>query len=506
VPVAVPGVVYTPRAITAPMVRRALGPLPGDVRSLRVCDPAVGEGAFLLEAIDFLAAKGGVSKRLVAETCVFGVDIDARAVANARDAIAIATGARLTNQLRVADALACEWPQRFDAVIGNPPYIRQELLADKGALRRFEAYDGVADLYVYFVELAHRLLAPGGRWCLVVPNKWLTAAYGRPLRAYLARHGCVEGLVDLSRAPALFAADAFPCVVWGTRDRASGPIRATRGDLAALDRDGVPHERWRAEPWHVDTAADRALIARLEARWPALGDVAGRPARGIVTGCNRAFVIDEATRARLDAGGDWIRPLIRGRDIRPLATTRDRYLIVVDHGTPLASVPRAIRDHLAAFRDALEPRPAEHRGAWHGRKPGTYAWYQLQDPVGPLSRSRAPRMFYQDIQTQPACYLDATGALVPDTTVWALPCADPMVLAVLSSSLYRWYAQRRFPPALNGAVRPKLAYIRALPIATGDARIARLIERRDLAALDAAVLDAYALTDAERVLLRTAAK
>ena len=80
------------------------------------------------------------------------------------------------------------------------------------ALRRYAVYDGVADYYVYFLELAQRIAR---RWCLIVPNKWLTAAYGRPLRAFLA--GRVEGLVDFGRALPLFRnADAFPCIVWGT--------------------------------------------------------------------------------------------------------------------------------------------------------------------------------------------------------------------------------------------------------------------------------------------------
>jgi hypothetical protein len=102
--------------------------------------------------------------------------------------------------------------------------------------------------------------------------------------------------------------------------------------------------------------------------------------------------------------------------------------------------------------------------------------------VVPLAKSRAPRLFYQDIQTAPACCLDPTGELVPDTTVWILPSADRFLLAVLNSPLYAWYARRRFPPALNGAVRPKLEYMRALPIATPPpalhAQISALVGRQ----------------------------
>jgi hypothetical protein len=111
---------------------------------------------------------------------------------------------------------------------------------------------------------------------------------------------------------------------------------------------------------------------------------------------------------------------------------------------------------------------------------------------------------------------------VPDTTVWILPTADRYVLAVLNSPLYGWYARRRFPPALNGAVRPKLEYLRAFPIATPapDARaeLEQLVDQRlvieesrrggdDRAvrtgreldqAIASRVLDSYGLTAGER--------
>lgn len=496
------GVVYTPRDVCEPMVRLALAPLLGrdDVLALRVCDPAIGEGAFLIEIVrvlgEALATRGiplATARKLVAERCLHGVDIDPRAVAAAHVAVEDFVGARvpaLREHLRVGDALALDWPHRFDALVANPPYVRQELLANKAALRSFAAYDGVADLYVYFVELAQRIAE---RFCLIVPNKWMTAAYGRPLRELLARTGRVEGIVDFARGLPLFRdADAFPCIVWG--GSAGTSIRAARIDSPttvtdALAAPGISHarERWRADPWHIDEPDDVALIDRLSARWPSLAHVIPeRPSRGVVTGCNRAFVIDAEARARLladePAAAPLIRPFIKGRDVRrwqPADT--ERYILLVDRGTSLATLPR-VRAHLEQFRSALEPRPADHGGAWHGRKPGAYRWYELQDPVVPLAKSRAPRLFYQDIQTAPACCLDPSGELVPDTTVWILPSADPLLLAILNSPLYAWYARRRFPPALNGAVRPKLEYMRALPIAQPPpalrAKIAELVARQ----------------------------
>lgn len=562
------GVVYTPPEVVVPMVELALAPLLAgrsapELLALRVCDPALGEGAFLVEVIAAISravvaawtrgdraapsdpdAWPSEARRRVAAQCVFGVDVDRVAVEAARAATGAPAGA-----LQIADALALDWARAFpdvftrggfDVVVANPPYIRQEQLADKAILQRFASYDGVADLYVYFLELAHQLLRPEGRYCVIVPNKWLTCSYGAPLRGFLAEQTSVDGVADLGRAPLFADADAFACIVWGanTAGRAT-PVRAIRAAsltaLAVVTRHDdappvadarsfessalVPRARWGKGPWHLDGGSDHALLARLEAAFPPLGArLAQRPSRGVVTGCNRAFVIDGATRARLldedPASEPLIRPFVKGRDVRPWrVNAAERYILLLDRGIDLAA-HRAIAAHLAPHRATLEPRPATHAGPWPGRKPGAYAWHELQDPVGPLVKARAPRLLYQDIQTAPACAIDE-GNLVPDTTVWMLPTDDRFVLAVLNSPLYGWYAQRRFPPALGGAVRPKVAYLVALPIpeisAEDARRIAALVDRRraehSAPALDIEIAsfvnEAYGLSRVERALVET---
>lgn len=76
----------------------------------------------------------------------------------------------------------------FDPVIGNPPYVRQEVIAPlKPALERgYVAYAGTAYLYVYFYEQGLKLLRPSGRTEYVVTNKWLKAGYAEGLRRLFA--------------------------------------------------------------------------------------------------------------------------------------------------------------------------------------------------------------------------------------------------------------------------------------------------------------------------------
>jgi hypothetical protein len=318
----------------------------------------------------------------------------------------------------------------------------------------------------------------------------MTAAYGAPLRGFLAKQNSVEGVVDMS-GQRVFDEDAYASVVWGNASPSTSAVAAARGDLATPR---VPHDRarWTSEPWHIDEPDDRALIDELCARWPAFRDVVpGPPMRGIVTGANDVFVIDGETQARLGES-PFVRRLVRGRDLQRFAAVPEKWLLLIDHGVELDELPARVVDYLRPHRDRLEPGK--------GRKSGTYRWWELQDPVGPLNASAAPKLLYQDIMTQPVCALDERG-LVADTTAWMVPTSDRWLLAVLNSSLFGWYAKRRFPPALNGAVRPKRAYIGALPIAKAPARF----ELDDTEAIDEAVLAAYGLSVSQRRVVARAA-
>jgi len=119
---------YTPRTLTERVVAATLGPLVGDapaaetVLSLRVCDPSLGTGAFLLAACRYLARRlaetHGVGAadyhealRRVAERCLFGIDRDRLAIETACHALALLVGGAedplvfFGERLKVGDAL-----------------------------------------------------------------------------------------------------------------------------------------------------------------------------------------------------------------------------------------------------------------------------------------------------------------------------------------------------------------------------------------------------------------
>ena len=119
----------------------------------------------------------------------------------------------------------------FDAVVGNPPWIRQEMFSeDKAALKRlFGVYHGVADLYTYFVELGNSHLKDGGRFGFIIPNKFVRANYGSALRHFLTEQVQLERLVDFGDLPIFSEAVTYPMIVLTSKQlHDDTPVKYTR--------------------------------------------------------------------------------------------------------------------------------------------------------------------------------------------------------------------------------------------------------------------------------------
>lgn len=87
---------------------------------------------------------------------------------------------------------------KYDIVVGNPPYLRSKNISDvdKGVVQNYSVYHGNADLLCYFYELGFNLLKDGGVLGYITSNKWLTANYGEPLRAFILDKCELIGILD----------------------------------------------------------------------------------------------------------------------------------------------------------------------------------------------------------------------------------------------------------------------------------------------------------------------
>lgn len=237
------GSYYTPAGLTRVVVERAFAALGGriDTGPLKILDPAIGAGAFLLQAGRELAQRSGRPLAEVAAHELFGADISPLAVAVAEASLwllADADGFSLEAagaNLREGDALCSPHagkalaragvdfeqlagdPRGFDLVLGNPPWVAfagratQPLLPALRAHYRgaFRAFRGYPTLHALFVELAARL-APHGVVALLIPSPVADLDGYRPVRRVLAEsHSVCEPLLELGQDA--FAQVTQPC-------------------------------------------------------------------------------------------------------------------------------------------------------------------------------------------------------------------------------------------------------------------------------------------------------
>ena len=387
--------------------------------TLRVLDPACGSGAFLIEAFEQLYQAYQRSNdrleelrgnrtlfdldRRILQDNLYGVDLNGEAVQIARLSLWIKTAQRgkaltgLDRTLRVGNSVvadpevhpkAFDWPAAFpevfardgfDVVVGNPPYVRQEWIAPfKPYLKdHFRTYHGVADLYVYFYELAMRLLRPGGRLSYVVTNKWLKAAYGEPLRRFFAEHAWVESVIDFGHAKQIFEdADVFPSIIVARKPTDGPPPETTRvcaiprellriNDLDIQVREAgsvIERSRLGVDAWSLEPKAVYDLVSKMRRVGISLTEFAGvKPYYGIKTGLNEAFMVDTRTRNVLLAedskSGEILKPYLRGQDIKRWSPEwAGVWMIFTRRGIDIDGYP-AIKQYLSKYREQLEPKP-----------------------------------------------------------------------------------------------------------------------------------------------------
>jgi len=162
------------------------------------------------------------------------------------------------------------------------------------------AYDGTADLFVYFFERSLQQLKPGGRLGFIVSNKWLRGGYAEKRARCSPSSAPSTPWWTLGTPPIFPGTDAFPCIITSAQI-AAAPEHAVRVTLYPREELGkellasyVEEHRFpcprrsstaRAGPWSTGRAG---VVEKLRRNGVPLGEYAAiKPYYGIKTGCKR---------------------------------------------------------------------------------------------------------------------------------------------------------------------------------------------------------------------------
>jgi len=378
----------------------------------------------------------------------------------------------------------------FDAVIGNPPYVRQEQIQNlkPGLKKAYKTFNGMADLYVYFYELGLWLLRPGGRLSYVVTNKWLRAGYAEELRGFLSSESWLEAVADFGHAKKFFpSADVFPCVVVVRRPAGSGApdeaeVCQIPRDVVRLDRVSqdvsdkafpLPRASFTKQGWHLDPPEVAALMDKIRRAGVPLKEYAGvSPQYGIKTALNEAFLIDTPTRDALVAAdpkcAEIIKPYVRGQDIeRWYAPWRDLWMIVIksssDYPWPWADAGLGAERILqATFPELLFHFKAYEHKLRERQDQGRY-WWEFR-PCTYYTDFEKPKVVLKEITWRLEWAWDEAGHYV-NNTAYIVSCDNRWLPAAANSPLIWWYAWRSAIHGKDEALRFIREYVEGLPIA-----------------------------------------
>jgi type I restriction-modification system DNA methylase subunit len=292
----------------------------------------------------------------------------------------------------------------FAIVIGNPPYVSTEKLAEPEKSQYKTVYESVhssrIDLYVYFIDRGIELLNSNtGTLSYITSNKWMLATYGKFIRNKLSKVDILQ-IIDFGSSH-VFEGVTVDTNILLLRNRSVGKPSFKAVNFSQDYKSNIPIDEYfenestyqdsvSGEPWILGNNEMRDIKEKIEKSGTELAKWDIKLNYGIKTGCNDAFIIDSETRMMLilkdPKSEDIIKPILRGRDIKKFSYKyNDLYLLAVGYGDykDLDKCYPAIYDYLVQFKEVLESR-GQSKGSRSGKQsnpdfPGQHHWLELDN-------------------------------------------------------------------------------------------------------------------------------
>lgn len=536
------GAVYTKREVVDFILDLCGYTADKPLHKLRLLEPSFGNGDFLIPVVERLMrawhAAGAPGDLLVAlGPCLRAVELHRPTYEHTFAALsqrltgaglpASSAAALADHWLTCGDFLLTDLADDFDVVVGNPPYVRQELIPPVLMAEYRSRYSTIydrADLYVPFIERSLRALKAGGVLGFICADRWMKNRYGGPLRALVAKDFHLRVHVDMTGTPA-FHADvaAYPAVTVISRERpgatriASNP-EISQHSLARLATQLLTPEVESVsgavrevagvavgeEPWILDSADQMAVLRRLESDFPTLEEAGCKVGIGVATGADKAFI---GLHAGLDVEEDRKLPLVMTRDIQAGRIVWRGFGVINPFKDGPGSGLVDLRDYprlkhfLEAHRDVLTQR--------HVARKAPANWYRTIDRITE-SLTHEPKLLIPDIKGNAQVVYDE-GRFYPHHNLYYVTSStwDLQTLqAVLLSSVARLFVASYSTKMRGGFLRFQAQYLRRIRLPLWEdvplllrTELRAAAQALDIAACNRAVFKLYGLTATEATAL-----
>ncbi len=506
----------------------------------RLLEPSFGGGQFLLPIIKrlFVAWRKTQRTRPVLEAlgdAIRAVELHHKTFDTTRSAVIEWLICEEELSTKTALALADQWliqgdflltplEDQFDFVVGNPPYVRQEMIPSPLLAeyrRRYKTLYDRADLYIPFIERSLSLLTQGGCLGLICADRWMKNRYGGPLRNLVSEQFHLKIYVDMVDTSA-FQSDVmtYPAITIISRE-SPGPTRIARRPkldpltlaklsdtlcLQPFQKNILVRELAKVpngtEPWLLESIDQTSLIRRLEQEFPSLEAVGCKVGIGVATGADRAFI---GNFDALDVEDDRKLPLVMTKDIRSGEVVWGGQGVInpfSDGGglVQLQDYPR-LRHYLEARREVIAQR--------HCAQKAPDNWYRTIDRINPRL-AQQPKLLIPDIKGE-AHIVFEEGKLYPHHNLyyvtsneWELRALQAVMLSAISQLFVATYSIRM----RGGSLRFQAQYLRRIRIPMWSqvppmlrAELAEAALKLDVKRCNRAVFKLYGLSIEEQSVL-----
>lgn len=448
-----------------------------------IIDPACGSGAFLNEALNFLIAEhtyvdelqaklfgdamvlSDVEKSIL-ENNLFGVDLNEESVEIAKLSLWLRTaqpnrklndlssnikcGNSLIDDPEIAGDKAFNWRNEFpkvfekggfDVVIGNPPYVRQELFKEiKPYLEQnYKCYNSIADLYTYFIEKGLIIMKSEGLFSFILPNKFLKATYGNEIRNVIKSESNIELIYDFDDYPVFEDATTYPLIFVISKIKVELDFRysiinkkAREFPLDMLVKNEILVSKnllRDSGEWNFISNKLENIFNKIKSQSFELSFYVNKQVYlGIKTGKNEAFIIDESIKNKIveesPQDENLILPIATGKEIyRYKYVDNQKYLLFTKYDLDVKNDYPAIYNWLSTFESDLKKRGDKGKEWWNLR---TCDYYD---------KIVQPKIIWRSISSECGFYLDCNGDLLLSNNNYFISSNNYNLLGILNSKL-----------------------------------------------------------------------
>lgn len=216
------GAFFTPRNIVDKIIDEVS---PKEID--KCADISCGCGAFLIGLIKYFKINHNKSIKLSLKENIYGFDILGYNIRRTKILISIFSfenGEIITDNdfnLTKLDSIRNNWDMKFDAVVGNPPYVKfqdmDEELRDY-LIKNFKTIQkGSYNLYFAFFELGYNLLGDKGKLGYITPNNYFTSLSGENLRSFFSSKKSINKIIDFN-SKKVFDVLTYTCLTFLSKE------------------------------------------------------------------------------------------------------------------------------------------------------------------------------------------------------------------------------------------------------------------------------------------------